>query len=128
MKIPYERLAKDFPYSHLCLLEDILKKQDTSSFSERDKEMFEELQQAVVMARGWAHHYNKTDRARHSSFGEGFTDPLEPTKISCALNSEIMKLRFRKQYYPESISVLDYTIIEALKFALEESKDCGGNQ
>ncbi len=62
MKLSYERLSRCLPYCHLCLLEDILNKQDTTSYNEREKELFEELKEAVFMARGWAHHYNKTDR------------------------------------------------------------------
>lgn len=46
-------------------------------------------------------------------------DPLEPLKISSALDSEIMKLKYRKEHNPKSISVLDYTIISALAEALE---------
>lgn len=46
-------------------------------------------------------------------------DPLVPLKISSALDSEIMKLEYRKEHKPKSISVLDYTIISALMEALE---------
>ena len=41
-------------------------------------------------------------------------------KISSALKSELLKLQFRKAEKPESISPLDYTVIAALKEALEK--------
>ncbi len=47
-------------------------------------------------------------------------DPLEPLKISSALDSEIMKFEYRKEHDPKSISILDYTIIAALAEALEK--------
>lgn len=49
----------------------------------------------------------------------GIKDPLEPLKISSALNSEIMKFEYRSEHDPKSISVLDLTIISALQEALE---------
>lgn len=46
-------------------------------------------------------------------------NPLEPLKLSSALNSEIFKLEYRKANKPEEISILDYTVIAALKDCLE---------
>lgn len=55
-------------------------------------------------------------------------DPLEPLKISAALRSEYIKLDYRKQCDPKSINILDYTVIAALKEALEKRvKDNGQN-
>lgn len=42
-------------------------------------------------------------------------DVLEPLKVSSALNSEILKLNFRKENNPNDVTVLDYTIIKALE-------------
>lgn len=47
-------------------------------------------------------------------------DPLEPLKISSALNGEIMKFEYRKEHDPKKISILDYTIMAALVEALEK--------
>ena len=47
------------------------------------------------------------------------SNPLEPLKLSSALNSEIFKLEFRKANKPEEINILDYTVIYALKDCLE---------
>lgn len=41
--------------------------------------------------------------------------PLDLFKVEQALNSELMKLEYRKLYKPKDVSILDYTIIEALK-------------
>lgn len=46
-------------------------------------------------------------------------NPLEPLKITSALNSEILKFEYRKEHRPKDISILDYTIIAALKECLE---------
>ena len=42
-------------------------------------------------------------------------DFLEEMKVKSALRSENLKLAFRKTNNPKEISVLDYTVIEALK-------------
>lgn len=42
-------------------------------------------------------------------------DILEPLKVESALDSELRKLEFRRQYKPQDISILDYTIIECIK-------------
>lgn len=47
-------------------------------------------------------------------------NPLEPIKITSALNSEIMKLEYRKEHRPKDISILDYTVIAALMECLEK--------
>ncbi len=41
-------------------------------------------------------------------------DVLEPIKLKSALDSELMKLEFRKENKPKDVSILDYTIIYAL--------------
>lgn len=40
---------------------------------------------------------------------------LEPLKVESALKSEERKLNYRKEHKPQDVSMLDYTIIEALK-------------
>lgn len=47
-------------------------------------------------------------------------NPLEPLKISAALESEIFKYNYRKENKPEEINILDYTVMHALKHCLEE--------
>lgn len=42
-------------------------------------------------------------------------EPLEPIKVTSALNSQIMTLEYRLKNKPQDVSMLDYTIIEALK-------------
>ena len=46
-------------------------------------------------------------------------NPLEPLKISSALDAEIFKLKYRQEHKPKDITILDYTIIAALKECLE---------
>lgn len=48
-------------------------------------------------------------------------NPLEPLKIESALKSEIMILNSRKEHNPDSINVLDYTVIAVLAKSLSES-------
>lgn len=62
----------------------------------------------------------QTARACQAQCLDNMSDPLEPLKISSALKSELLKLQFRKAEKPESISPLDYTVIAALKEALEK--------
>ncbi len=50
-------------------------------------------------------------------------NPLEPIKVSSALNSEIFKYQFRKEHKPQDISELDVTIIAALVDVLKRSKE-----
>ena len=42
-------------------------------------------------------------------------NPLEPLKIINALKAEVVSLNHRKESKPQTVSILDYTIIEALK-------------
>lgn len=46
-------------------------------------------------------------------------NPLEPLKLSCALNSELFKLKYRKENKPKEICSLDYTVIAALQDRLK---------
>lgn len=48
-------------------------------------------------------------------------DPLEPLKVFYALSSEVHKYEYREANKPEDISILDYTIIAALKDVLTRS-------
>ena len=50
---------------------------------------------------------------------DDMNNPLEPLKLSSALNSEIFKLEYRKANKPKEINILDYTVIYALKDCLE---------
>lgn len=53
-------------------------------------------------------------------------NPLEPLKLHSALESELFKYNYRKEHKPEAITVLDYTIMYALKHCLEEQLKAGG--
>lgn len=55
-----------------------------------------------------------------AQFLDDIENPLEPIKLSSALESEIFKYEYRKEYGPQRITPLDYTIICALKHCLEE--------
>ena len=56
-------------------------------------------------------------------------NPLEPIKLSSALESEIFKYEYRAEHDPQKISPLDYTIIYALKRCLEEQlKEVGEDE
>lgn len=68
----------------------------------------------------------RTARACQAQCLDNMSDPLEPLKISSALKSELLKLQFRKTEKPESISPLDYTVIAALKEALEKRTQDNG--
>ena len=50
---------------------------------------------------------------------EDMNNPLEPLKLSSALNSELFKLEYRKANKPKEINILDYTVIYALKDCLD---------
>lgn len=52
--------------------------------------------------------------------------PLEPLKLSSALNSELFKMEYRKNNKPEDINILDYTVIAALKDCLDRYSDLAG--
>ena len=55
-----------------------------------------------------------------AQFLDDIENPLEPIKLSSALESEIFKYEYRAEHDPQKISPLDYTIIYALKHCLEE--------
>lgn len=57
---------------------------------------------------------------------DDINNPLEPMKLSSALQSEIFKLEYRKANKPKEISILDYTVIYALKDCLERYSGKGG--
>lgn len=61
--------------------------------------------------------YKKKMKAQ---FLDDIENPLEPIKLSSALESEIFKYKYRAEHDPQKISPLDYTIIYALKHCLEE--------
>lgn len=54
-------------------------------------------------------------------------NPLEPLKLHSALESELFKYNYRKEHKPEAITVIDYTIMYALKYCLEEQLKAGAN-
>lgn len=56
------------------------------------------------------------------AFPQDMDDILEPLKVQSALNSEVMKLNFRKENEPKDVSILDYTIIAALYKALTDAE------
>lgn len=55
-------------------------------------------------------------------------NPLEPLKLSSALNSELFKMEYRKNHKPEDVNILDYTVIAALKDCLERYSVKSGNE
>ena len=55
-------------------------------------------------------------------------NPLEPLKLSKALDSEIFKLKYRMENEPEKINMLDYTIIAALQDCLNRYKGVMKNE
>ena len=59
-------------------------------------------------------------RKMETQFLDDIKNPLEPIKLSSALKSEIFKYEYRAEHDPQMISILDYTIIYALKHCLEE--------
>ena len=46
---------------------------------------------------------------------------LEPLKLQAALQSQIMKITALKELRPKDLSILDYTILAALKSLLEQA-------
>lgn len=52
---------------------------------------------------------------------DDISNPLEPLKLTSALESEIFKYNYRKKHKPEDINILDFTVIYALKHCLEEA-------
>lgn len=70
--------------------------------------------------------YKKKMKAQ---FLDDIENPLEPIKLSSALESEIFKYEYRTEHDPQKISPLDYTIIYALKHCLEEQlKEVGEDE
>lgn len=70
--------------------------------------------------------YKKKMKAQ---FLDDIENPLEPIKLSSALESEIFKYEYRAKHDPQKISPLDYTIIYALKHCLEEQlKEVGEDE
>lgn len=57
---------------------------------------------------------------------DDISNPLEPLKLTKALESEIFKYNYRKEHKPQDINILDYTIMYALKHCLEELR--GNNE
>lgn len=51
---------------------------------------------------------------------DDISNPLEPLKLTSALESEIFKYNYRKKHKPGDINMLDFTVIYALKHCLEE--------
>ena len=51
---------------------------------------------------------------------DDISNPLEPLKLTSALESEIFKYNYRKEHKPQDKNILDYTIMYSLKHCLEE--------
>ena len=51
---------------------------------------------------------------------DDINNPLEPLKLTSALNSEIMKYEYRKEHDSSKISELDITIMYALQYCLND--------
>lgn len=51
---------------------------------------------------------------------DDISNPLEPLKLTSALESELFKYNYRKEHKPQDINILDYTIMYALKHCLKE--------
>lgn len=62
----YVRLANVLGESELCLLEDALKNFHPAYLDNNPhgQQLKEQLQDTLLMARGWAHQFGKTDRER----------------------------------------------------------------
>lgn len=73
----------------------------------------------ITMAKEWAlelieAYGEKQERDATKQWLDDMNNPLEPIKVESALKSEIMKLNYRKEHNPTSISQLDITIIAVL--------------
>jgi len=73
----------------------------------------------VTMPKEWAlelvkAYEEKQERDVIEQWLNDLSNPLEPLKVRAALESEIIKLNYRKEHDPESISDLDITIIAVL--------------
>ena len=69
-------------------------------------------------------HENLGLRQQVEKYGLQYIDdinnPLEPLKLKSALDSEIFKYKYRKKHKPKDVSILDITIMYALKHCLDE--------
>lgn len=69
-------------------------------------------------------HENLGLRQQVEKYGLQYIDdinnPLEPLKLKSALDSEIFKYNYRKKHKPKDVSILDITIMYALKHCLDE--------
>lgn len=61
----------------------------------------------------------KTMQKYETQWLDDLNNPLEPLKLQSALNSEIFKLKYRKEHKPNEINILDYTVIYALADCLK---------
>ena len=86
-----------------------MNREETDKEHEQLAEWLEELKEL--------REYKKKMKAQ---FLDDIENPLEPIKLSSALESEIFKYEYRAEHDPQKISPLDYTIIYALKHCLEE--------
>lgn len=73
----------------------------------------------ITMPKGWAlelieAYGEKQERDAIKQWLDDMNNPLEPIKVESALQSEIIKLNYRKEHNPTSVSELDYTIIAVL--------------
>ena len=57
---------------------------------------------------------------------QDITDVKEPLKMFAALRSELMKFELRQKTNPESINILDYTIIAVLRDACQAAMEKEG--
>ena len=62
-------------------------------------------------------------KKREMQYLDDIGNPLEPMKISYALDSQIFILEYRKKNRPEEVNILDYTIIAALQECLKRRTD-----
>ena len=78
-------------------------------------ESFREIEEAYDMA------INALKKVQdyETQWIDDLNNPLEPLKLSCALNSELFKLKYRKENKPKEICSLDYTVIAALQDCLK---------
>lgn len=87
-------------------------------------EMCEELQQYRAIGTIEEFKDLKEYKAKmEMQYLDDINNPLEPLKLSSALQSEIFKYNYRKEHKPQDISPLDYTIMYALKHCLEEQTE-----
>lgn len=80
-----------------------------------ENESFREIEEACDMAINALKKVQDYER----QWADDSINPLEPLKLSCALNSELFKLKYRKENKPKEICSLDYTVIAALQDCLK---------